>query len=99
MNDSMNPHRDNVSRLTKCEDERLHQIRVGALDSTASALKKIIKQQELTEEIGENGLRDIEAAVSSAEDALFSLASASTVDDIDKTRQLLKEYGRGDLLP
>ena len=99
MNDSMNPHRDNVSRLTKCEDERLHQIRVGALDSTASALKKIIKQQDLTEEIGENGLRDIEAAVSSAEDALFYLASASTVDDIDKTRQLLKEYGRGDLLP
>ena len=99
MNDSMNPHRDNVSRLTKCEDERLHQIRVGALDSTASALKKIIKQQELTEEIEENGLRDIEAAVSSAEDALFYLASASTVDDIDKTRQLLKEYGREDLLP
>ena len=99
MNDSMNPNRDNVSRLTKCEDERLHQIRVGALDSTASALKNIIKQQELTEEIGEDGIRDIEAAVSSAEDALFYLASASTVDDIDKTRQLLKEYGREDLLP
>ena len=95
----MNPNRDNVSRLTKCEDERLHQIRVGALDSTASALKNIIKQQELTEEIGEEGIRDIEAAVSSAEDALFYLASASTVDDIDKTRQLLKEYGREDLLP
>ena len=99
MNDSMNPNRDNVSRLTKCEDERLHQIRVGALDSTASALKNIIKQQELTEEIGEEGIRDIEAAVSSAEDALFYLASASTVDDIDKTRQLLKEYGKEDLLP
>ena len=99
MNDSMNPNRDNVSRLTKCEDERLHQIRVGALNSTASALKNIIKQQELTEEIGEEGIRDIEAAVSSAEDALFYLASASTVDDIDKTRELLKEYGREDLLP
>ena len=99
MNDSMNPNRDTVSRLTKCEDERLHQIRVGALDSTASALKNIIKQQELTEEIGEEGIRDIEAAVSSAEDALFYLASASTVDDIDKTRELLKEYGREDLLP
>ena len=99
MNDSMNPNRDNVSRLTKCEDERLHQIRVGALDSTASALKNIIMQQELTEEIGEEGIRDIEAAVSSAEDALFYLASASTVDDIDKTRELLKEYGREDLLP
>ena len=95
----MNPNRDNVSRLTKCEDERLHQIRVGALDSTASALKNIIKQQELTEEIGEEGIRDIEAAVSSAEDALFYLASASTVDDIDRTRELLKEYGREDLLP
>ena len=99
MNDSKNPNRDNVSRLTKCEDERLHQIRVGALDSTASALKNIIKQQELTEEIGEEGIRDIEAAVSSAEDALFYLASASTVDDIDKTRELLKEYGREDLMP
>ena len=99
MNDSMNPNRDNVSRLTMCEDQRLHLIRVGALDSTASALQKIIKQQELTEEIGEDGLRDIEAAVSSAEDALFYLASASTVDDIDKTRELLQEYGRGDLLP
>ena len=95
----MNPNPDNGSRLTKCEDERLHQIRVGALDSTASALKNIIKQQELTEEIGEEGIRDIEAAVSSAEDALFYLASASTVDDIDKTRELLKEYGREDLLP
>ena len=99
MNDSKNPNRDNVSRLTLCEDQRLHLIRVGALDSTASALQKIIKQQELTEEIGEDGLRDIEAAVSSAEDALFYLASASTVDDIDKTRELLQEYGRGDLLP
>jgi hypothetical protein len=99
MNDSKNPNRDNVSRLTFCEDQRLHLIRVGALDSTASALKNIIKQQELTEEVGEDGLRDIEAAVSSAEDALFYLASASTVDDIDKTRELLQEYGRGDLLP
>ena len=95
----MNSNRDNVSRLTKCEDKSLHQIRVGALDSTASALKNIIKQQELTEEIGEEGIRDIEAAVSSAEDALFYLASASTVDDIDRTRELLKEYGREDLLP
>ena len=99
MNDSMNPNRDNVSRLTMCEDERLHLIRVGALDSTASALKKIIKQQELTEEIGVDGLRDIEAALNSAEDALFYLASASTIDDIGKTRELLKEYGREDLLP
>lgn len=99
MNDSIKPNRDNVSRLTACEDQQLHQARISALDSTAVALKKIIKQQEMTEEIGEKGLRDIEAARNSAEDALFYLATASTVDDIDKTRDLLKEYGEGDVLP
>lgn len=95
----MNPNRDNVSRLTCCENEQLHHARIDALDTTASALGKIIKQHTLTEEAGERGLQDLEAALNSAEDALFYLASSSTVDDIDKTRELLKEYGRGNLLP
>lgn len=99
MNDSMNPNRDNVSRLLGCENEHLHLARIDALDTTASALGKIIRQHTLTEEAGERGLQDLEAALNSAEDALFYLASSSTVDDIDKTRELLKEYGRGDLLP
>ena len=99
MNDSMNPNRDNISRLTGCENEHLHQARISALDSTATALQTIIKQHELTEETGERGIQDIEAALNSAEDALFYLATASTVDDIGKTRELLKEYGREDLLP
>lgn len=99
MNDSMNPNRDNVSRLTGCDNQELHHARIHALDTTASALEKIIRQHELTEETGERGLQDIEAALNSAEDALFYLATASTIDDIDKTRELLKEYGREDLLP
>ena len=99
MKNSIGPNRDNVSRLTGCDNLELHHARIHALDTTASALEKIIRQHELTEETGENGLRDIEAALNSAEDALFYLASASTVDEIDKTRQLLREYGRGDLLP
>ena len=99
MNDSMNPKREHVSHLTVCENEHLHQARITALDSTATALQTIIKQHELTEGTGERGLQDIEAALNSAEDALFYLATASTVDDIDKTRELLKEYGREDLRP
>ena len=99
MNNSIGPKRDNVSRLTGCDNHELHHARIHALDTTASALEKIIRQHELTEETGENGLRDIEAALNSAEDALFYLASASTVDEMDKTRELLREYGRGDLLP
>jgi hypothetical protein len=99
MKDSMNPNRDNVSRLTSCDNQQLHNARIDAIDTTASALEKIIRQHELTEEAGERGLQDLEAALNSAEDALFYLATASTVDDIDKTRELLKEYGREDLLP
>ena len=99
MKKSIGPNRDRVSRLTGCGNQELHHARIDALDTTASALEKIIRQHELTEETDEDGLRDIEAALNSAEDALFYLASASTVDDMDKTRELLREYGRGDLLP
>lgn len=99
MKKSDGPNRDNVSRLTVCRNQRLHHARIDAIDSTASALEKIIRQHELTEESGERGLSDIEAALSSAEDALFYLASASTVDDMQKTKELLCEYGRNDLLP
>ena len=99
MNHSSNPNCDNVSRLTSCDNRQLHNARIDAIDTTASALEKIIRQHDLTEEAGEKGLQDLEAALNSAEDALFYLASSSTVDEIDKTRELLKEYGRGDLLP
>ena len=99
MSGSTKPNRDNLSHLTSCENEQLHQARISALDSTATAIRDIIKQHELTEEIGEDGLRDIEAALVSAEDAFFYLATASSVDDIDKTRVILGEFGRGDLLP
>ena len=99
MKNSIGPNRDRVSRLTGCGNQELHHARIDALDTTVSALEKIIRQHELTEETDEDGLRDIEAALNSAEDALFYLASASTVDDMDKTRELLREYGRGDLLP
>lgn len=99
MKQSIGPNRDNVSRLTGCDNQVLHHARIDALDTTASALEKIIRQHQLTEEAGEDGLRDIEAALNSAEDALFYLSSASTVEDMQKTRELLSEYGRGDLLP
>ena len=99
MNHSSKPNRDNVSRLTRCDNEQLHHSRIDALDTTASALEKIIRQHTLTEEAGERGLQDLEAALNSAEDALFYLASSSTVNEFDKTRELLKEYGREDLLP
>lgn len=99
MKNSIGPNCDSVSRLTGCGNQELHYARIDALDTTASALEKIIRQHELTDQEGEKGLRDIEAAINSAEDALFYLASASTINDMDKTRELLREYGRGDLLP
>ena len=99
MKNSIGPNRDSVSRLTGCGNQELHHARIDALDTTAYALEKIIRQHELTDQEGEKGLRDIEAAINSAEDALFYLASASTINDMDKTRELLREYGRGDLLP
>lgn len=99
MNHSSKPNRDKLSRLTECQNETLHQARIDALDNTAAALKSITRQRDLTEEMGEGGLVEICAALSSAEDAMFYLASSTSSDDIRRTKEILEECGHGNILP
>lgn len=76
----------------------LQQSRIEALDGTAEAIRKIKKQHELTEKVGECGLAEISEAVSSAEEAMFYLATAAAEDD-DEVRRILTDYGMEDLYP
>lgn len=76
----------------------LNQARIDALDGTADALKKIIRQKELTRSAGEGGLAEIGEAVNSAEEAMFYLAAASAQDE-DDARSILSGYGLERLLP
>ena len=70
----------------------LHQSRIDALDGTAEAIRKIKKQHELTERVGESGLAEISEAVNCAQEAMFYLATAAAEDD-DAIRRILTDYG------
>ena len=79
---------DNIS-------DELRQVRTEALDHTASALRSIRRQKELTEEEGIEGIGEIVTAESSAEDAMFFLAAASALDDDDRLHEILDSYELG----
>ena len=79
---------DNIS-------DELRQVRTEALDHTASALRSIRRQKELTEEEGIEGIGEIVTAESSAEDAMFFLAAASALDDDDRLKEILDSYELG----
>lgn len=98
MNDSINPNQDKGLDFTSCENEPLNQARAEALDGTADALKKIMKQHELTEIAGEDGLQELNEAISCAEETMFYLATASGSND-DNVREILTVYGLEKLLP
>lgn len=66
---------DEVSKVVNQSD--LHHSRIEALDGTAEAIRKIRKQRELTERVGEAGLAEVSEAVSCAEEAIFYLATAA----------------------
>lgn len=76
----------------------LQQSRIDALDGTAEAVRKIKKQHELTEMVGESGLAEICEAVSCAEEAMFYLAAAASEDEA-AVRRILSDYGMEDLYP
>ena len=76
----------------------LHQSRIDALDGTAEAIRKIKKQHELTERVGESGLAEISEAVNCAQEAMFYLATAAAEDD-DAIRRILTDYGMENLYP
>lgn len=80
---------DNIS-------DELRQVRTEALDHTASALRSIRRQKELTIEEGIEGIGEIVTAESSAEDAMFFLAAATALDDDDRLREILDSYELGD---
>ena len=80
---------DNIS-------DELRQVRTEALDHTASALRSIRRQKELTMEEGIEGIGEIVTAESSAEDAMFFLAAATALDDDDRLREILDSYELGD---
>ena len=79
---------DNIS-------DELRQVRTEALDHTASALRSIRRQKELTVEEGIEGIGEIVTAESSAEDAMFFLAAASALDDDDRLKEILNSYELG----
>lgn len=98
MNDSIIPNLDKGYDFTSVEDSPLNQARAEALDGTADALKKIIRQHELTEIAGESGLMELSEAISSAEETMFYLATASSSND-DNVREILTCYGLQRLYP
>ena len=89
----MKPHTDSFD--SSISDE-LRQVRTDALDHTASAIRSIRRQKELTMEEGIDGIGEIVTAESSAEDAMFFLAAATALDDDDRLREILDSYELGD---
>lgn len=89
----MKPHTDCFD--SSISDE-LRQVRTDALDHTASAIRSIRRQKELTMEEGIEGIGEIVTAESSAEDAMFFLAAATALDDDDRLREILDSYELGD---
>jgi hypothetical protein len=89
----MKPHTDIFD--SSISDE-LRQVRTDALDHTASAIRSIRRQKELTMEEGIEGIGEIVTAESSAEDAMFFLAAATALDDDDRLREILDSYELGD---
>jgi hypothetical protein len=89
----MKPHTDSFD--SSISDE-LRQVRTDALDHTASAIRSIRRQKELTIEEGIEGIGEIVTAESSAEDAMFFLAAATALDDDDRLREILDSYELGD---
>ena len=89
----MKPHTDSFD--INISDE-LRQVRTNALDHTASAIRSIRRQKELTMEEGIEGIGEIVTAESSAEDAMFFLAAATALDDDDRLREILDSYELGD---
>lgn len=89
----MKPHTDSFD--SSISDE-LRQVRTDALDHTASAIRSIRRQRELTIEEGIEGIGEIVTAESSAEDAMFFLAAATALDDDDRLREILDSYELGD---
>lgn len=75
--------------------EELKQVRTEALDHTASAIRSIRRQRQLTIEEGIEGIGEIDTAESSAEDAMFFLAAASALDDDDELKAILNSYELG----
>ena len=72
--------------------DELKQVRTEALDHTASAIRSIRRQRQLTIEEGIEGIGEIDTAESGAEDAMFFLAAASALDDDDQLKAILKSY-------
>ena len=74
--------------------------RTDALDAAADAVHKIRKHYDISHDYGCDCLNQIEDAASSAEDAMFYLASAASDDDDSKLSDILASYGleliRGD---
>lgn len=87
---------DEVSKEVNQSD--LHHSRIEALDGTAEAIRRIRKQRELTERVGEAGLAEVSEAVSCAEEAIFYLATAAAEDDED-VQKILADYGFENLYP
>lgn len=80
----------------------LLQARTQALDHTAAAYRSILIQHDLTVGEGIDGIREIEEAASSVEDAIYYLAGASAFDDDNAMNAILDRYGiekPGDLTP
>lgn len=90
------PTFDEVAKKVSLND--LNQSKIDALDGTAEAIRKIRKQRELTEWVGEGGLSEVCEAVNCAEEAMFYLATAAADDD-EAVQKILADYGFENLYP
>ena len=77
---------------------QLHHAQKTALDDTANALQRIIRQQRLTEEMKAPFAGNVTDAKKDVLDAMVNLAIASSGSELSTARSLLSDYGLEDII-
>ena len=85
-------------KLLRYKGCRLRTVRSAALSKTATALKAIKEQQELSEELDRRYLGELDIAKRGAEEAVLHLAIVAARADEQEIDQILKSHGVEDIL-
>ena len=85
-------------KLLRYKGCRLRAVRRAALSKTATALKAIKEQQELSEELDRRYLGELDIAKRGDEEAVQHLAIVSARADDQEIDQILKSHGVEDIL-
>lgn len=85
-------------KLLRYKGCRLRAVRRAAFSKTATALKAIKEQQELSEELDRRYLGELDIAKRGAEEAVLHLAIVAARADEQEIDQILKSHGVEDIL-